>query len=192
MDEWFDVYSLTDPNTQEELQVEGLRDSISYILEIIRKEVEVGLVPPSNIVLLGISQGCATAVHALLAGQYRLGGFIGIAGWMPFRRQMVDLAGSRKDGACLSKFYDDTLGLTGASQSNSQDNVTTPVLLCHCADDDVVNVELGHQLRDALMISNLDINVTYKEFVSGGHWIPGPDGFDTIVDFLRNRAFISC
>ncbi|KAL8754702.1 MAG: hypothetical protein Q9199_004150 [Rusavskia elegans] len=192
MDEWFDIYSLTDPNTQEELQVEGLRDSISYILEIIRKEVEVGLVPLSNIVLLGISQGCATAIHTLLAGQHPLGGFIGIAGWMPFRKQMVDLAGSRKDGACLSKFYDDTLGLTGASQSNAQDNATTPVLLSHCADDDVVDVELGHQLRDALMILNLDINVTYKEFVLGGHWIPGPDGFDTIVDFLRNRAFISC
>ena len=188
MDEWFDIYSLSDPSTQEELQVEGLRDSIKHILDIIDKEVE--LVLPGNIVLLAISQGCATAIHALLAGQYRLGGFIGIAGWMPFRKQIVDVAGWRDDGASLSKFYADYLGLTGASPSNAEDNGKIPALLCHCADDDVVDVELGHQLHDALMSPCLDINVTYKEFVSGGHWIPGPDGFDSIVEFLRCRAFI--
>ena len=194
MDEWFDIYSLTDPSTQEELQVEGLRDSIKHILNIIDKEVE--LVLPGNIVLLGISQGCATAIHALLAGQHRLGGFIGIAGWMPFRKHFVDLAGSRNDRASLSTFYADTLGLTGASQSNvcrsnPQQNNVIPALLCHCTDDDVVDVELGHQLRDALMSPGLDINVTYKEFVPGGHWIPCPDGFDSIVEFLRCRAFLS-
>ncbi|KAL8849433.1 MAG: hypothetical protein Q9221_005605 [Calogaya cf. arnoldii] len=180
LDEWFDIYSLTNPSTQEELQVEGLRDSIKYILEIINREAEVVL--PSNIVLLGISQGCATAIHALLAGQHRLGGFIGIAGWMPFRKQVV---GCAKD---LSKFYEQTLGLTGTVQSN----LTTPALLSHCTDDDVVDIELGHRLHDALTTPGLGMDVIFKEFAKGGHWIPGPDGFDTIVEFLRNRAFSTC
>ncbi|CAO1598747.1 hypothetical protein XANCAGTX0491_002507 [Xanthoria calcicola] len=193
MDEWFDIFSLTDPSTQEELQVEGLRHSIKHILDVIDKEV--GFVLPGNIVLLGISQGCAAAIHALLVGQHRLGGFVGIAGWMPFRKQIVDVAGCRDDGASLSKFYADILGLTGARQSNAyqskpQQNNVIPALLSHCADDNVVDVELGHQLRDALMSPGLDINVTYKEFVSGGHWIPGPDGFDSIVEFLRCRTLI--
>ncbi|KAL8651989.1 MAG: hypothetical protein Q9226_004457 [Calogaya cf. arnoldii] len=182
MDEWFDIYSLTNPSTQEELQVEGLRDSIKHILEIIDREAEVVL--PSNIVLLGISQGCATAIHALLACQHLLGGFIGIAGWMPYRQQILDLA---RYGNGLGKFYEQTLGLTGAS--TAQSNLTTPALLSHCTDDDVVDIQLGHHLRDALTTPDLGMDVIFKEFAKGGHWIPGSDGFDTLVDFLRNRAF---
>ncbi|KAL8903876.1 MAG: hypothetical protein Q9171_007246 [Xanthocarpia ochracea] len=174
MDQWFDIYSLTDPSTQEELQIEGLRDSIKHILDIISKEVES--VPPSNIVLLGISQGCATAIHALLAGQYRLGAFIGIAGWMPFHKHIAD----------LSKLYGDTLQLT--STSRSQTNYATPALLCHCTDDDIVEINLGHQLCDALMAPGLNMDITFKEFAKGGHWIPAPVGFDAIVDFLRSRS----
>ncbi|KAI4268176.1 MAG: hypothetical protein LQ337_007995 [Flavoplaca oasis] len=182
MDEWFDTYSLTDPSTQQELQVEGLRDSIKHILDIISKEAE--FIPACNIVLLGISQGCATAIHALLAGQHQLGGFIGIAGWLPFRKQI-------DNQAALSKFYKETLGLpiTGTGMSQIQTSATTPALLCHCTDDDVVDVELGHQLRDTLTASDLNINVTFTEFASGGHWISAPHGFDAIVDFLRNRGF---
>ncbi|KAL8857842.1 MAG: hypothetical protein Q9178_005598 [Gyalolechia marmorata] len=173
LDQWFDIYSLTDPSTQEELQIEGLRDSIKHILDIISKEVE--FVPPSNIVLLGISQGCATAIHALLAGQYRLGGFIGIAGWMSFHKQVAD----------LSKLYSDTLQLP--STIRSQANNATSVLLCHCTDDDVVDINLGHQLRDALMAPGLNMDITFKEFAKGAHWIPSPLGFDAIVEFLRSR-----
>ena len=169
MDQWSDNYSLTDPSTQE-----GLRDSIKYILDIISKEVE--FVPPSNIVLLGISQRCATAIHALLAGQYRLGGFIGIAGWLPFHKQVAD----------LSKLYGDTLQLT--STSRPQANTATPALLCHCTDDDFVDINLGHQLRDALMASGLNMDITFKEFAKGAHWIPAPVGFDAIVEFLRSRS----
>ncbi|KAL8886572.1 MAG: hypothetical protein Q9192_006463 [Flavoplaca navasiana] len=180
MDEWFDIYSLTDPSTQKELQVEGLRDSVKHILDIISKELE--FVPASNIILLGISQGCATAIHALLAGQHQLGGFIGIAGWLPFRKQ-VD------NQAALSEFYSETLGLPITRASQIQTTATTPALLCHCADDDIIDVELGHQLRDTLTASDLNIDVTFTEFASGGHWISAPHGFDAIVDFLRNRGF---
>ncbi|KAL9626197.1 MAG: hypothetical protein Q9204_007503 [Flavoplaca sp. TL-2023a] len=179
MDEWFDIYSLTDPSTQEALQVEGLRDSVKYILDIISKELE--FLPAGNIVLLGISQGCATAIHALLAGQHQLGGFIGIAGWLPFRK-LVD------NQAALSKFYSDTLGLPITSACQIQTTATTPALLCHCTDDDVVDVELGHQLRDTLTASDLNIDVTFTEFASGGHWVSAPQGFDAIVDFLRHRG----
>ncbi|KAL8840061.1 MAG: hypothetical protein Q9176_004083 [Flavoplaca citrina] len=180
MDEWFDIYSLTDPSTKEELQFEGLRDSVKHILGIISKELEI--VPASNIVLLGISQGCATAIHVLLAGQHQLGGFIGIAGWLPFRKQ-VD------NQAALSKFYNETLGLPITSACQIQTTATTPALLCHCTDDDVVDVELGHQLRDTLTASDLNIDITFTEFASGGHWIPAPHGFDAIVNFLRHRGF---
>ncbi|KAL8668458.1 MAG: hypothetical protein Q9168_006913 [Polycauliona sp. 1 TL-2023] len=173
MPEWFDIYSLTDPSTQEELQVKGLRDSVSHILDIISREIESS-VQPSNIFLMGISQGCATAIHALLAGRYRLGGFVGVAGWLPFRRQIMD-------GESLRE-----LGLMDVNVTQATGR--TPALLCHCKDDDVVDVEMGRQLRDALEIEGLNVDVTFKEFATGGHWIPEPEGFDAIVSFLRDRG----
>lgn len=184
MNEWFDIYSLTDPGRQEELQVEGLKESVEHILAIVHEEVK--LLHPSSIVILGISQGCATAIHALLAGQYRLGGFVGLSGWMPFRNQLMDEAKSCSGGLSLTKFYENTLALSDVGLYDARANATTPALLCHCADDEVVDVELGDQLNDALLA--LDMEVTFQRFASGGHWIPGPEGFDAIIDFLRTQV----
>ena len=58
LDEWFDIYSLTDPSAREELQIGGLRDSIEFIHRIISEEAK--LVTPERVVLLGLSQGSAT------------------------------------------------------------------------------------------------------------------------------------
>ena len=58
LDEWFDIYSLTDPSTREELQIEGLHDSIEFIHGIISEEAKI--VTPENVILLGLSQGSAT------------------------------------------------------------------------------------------------------------------------------------
>ncbi|KAL8895927.1 MAG: hypothetical protein Q9207_007950 [Kuettlingeria erythrocarpa] len=186
IEEWFNSWSPTDPTKGEEFQVEGLRDSVNHILGIIDKEVE--LVHPSNIVLLGLSQGCAVAVHALLAGRYRLGGLIGIAGWMPFRKQVMDAAKSCKDGLSLTKFYEDTLGLTGIGVLDAQANATAPVLLCYCADNKDVEEDLGCQLNVALAALGVDVN--FRSFAKGGHLILNPEGFDAIVKFMQNQAFM--
>ncbi|KAL9010818.1 MAG: hypothetical protein Q9173_004285 [Seirophora scorigena] len=186
IDGWFDVVSLTDPRLQEQLQVEGLRDSVAHILQIVNEEVQS--IHPSNIVLLGFSQGCATAIHALFAGQYRLGGFVGLNGWMPFREQMVQEAESYAGELSLDLFYERTLRLGNIGLYDAEKNATAPALLVHCADDEVVDVELGEQMRDALM--TLDMDVTFKKLASGGHWIPDPEGLDVIVDFLRHQAWM--
>ncbi|KAI4169110.1 MAG: hypothetical protein LQ348_007351 [Seirophora lacunosa] len=186
IDGWFDVASLTDPNRQEQRQAEGLGDSVAYILQIVNEEVQS--IHPSNVVLLGFSQGCATAIHAFFAGQYRLGGFVGLNGWMPFREQLLQEAQSCAGILSLELFYERTLKLRKIGHYNAERNATAPALLVHCADDEVVNVELGEQMRDALM--TLDVDVTFKKLASGGHWIPGPEGFDIIVDFLRHQAWM--
>jgi len=67
MDECFDIYSLTDTNKREELQVEGLWDSINHIQNIIKDEAEI--VRSSRVILLGLSQGSATRFLTLLASQ---------------------------------------------------------------------------------------------------------------------------
>lgn len=58
MDEWFDIYSLTDPTQREELQVEGIRDSVTYLRDIVREEADI--VTSERVILLGLSQGSTT------------------------------------------------------------------------------------------------------------------------------------
>lgn len=65
LDEWFDIYSLTDPAAREELQMEGLHDSAQFIMNILDEEAK--LVGPERIILLGLSQGCAISMLSLTA-----------------------------------------------------------------------------------------------------------------------------
>ena len=39
--EWFDIYSLTDPGLEEELQIGGLGDSVAFILGLVDHEAEI-------------------------------------------------------------------------------------------------------------------------------------------------------
>lgn len=59
LDEWFDIYSLTDPAAREELQVEGLHDSIMFLQALISNEA----MPSDRVILLGLSQGSATGAY---------------------------------------------------------------------------------------------------------------------------------
>ena len=188
MDEWFDIYSLTDPSAREELQVEGLRDAIGFLLNVIRDEIELLDGDGSRLYILGISQGCATGLLAMLVGQVTLGGFIGISGWMPFRAQMEEIGtkGSekpvlREEG--LGRFYKITLGLEIPKPNVSAQSVfSTPVLLCHVVDDEVVDIELNRQACAALEV--LGMKVQWKEYQDGGHWINEPHGYDDVILFL--------
>ncbi len=47
MCQWFDIWSVRGPELHKELQVEGLRDSVSAIVDVIR--YEMALVAPERI-----------------------------------------------------------------------------------------------------------------------------------------------
>ena len=96
MNQWFDIASLGDTDLLNEIQIDGLRESSTMIHEIIHDESK--LIPCENIILGGLSQGCATALYALLTFELpptndssnipslRLGAVIGMSGWLPFRK----------------------------------------------------------------------------------------------------------
>jgi predicted esterase len=100
--QWFDIESIINPDQRQELQHEGLHDSATFIHEIIRQEA--ALVGMENVILGGLSQGCAAGLHVMLSlrctpGQ-RLGGFFGMSGWLPFATQL-DAIADGKDPAVL-------------------------------------------------------------------------------------------
>lgn len=85
---WFDVYSLTNIEERRQLQVDGLRESVSNIMGILSDEIELVGGDRSRVFLGGISQGMATTLWSFLCapGQIKgpLGGVIAFCGWLPF------------------------------------------------------------------------------------------------------------
>ncbi|KAK5130490.1 hypothetical protein LTR04_004978 [Oleoguttula sp. CCFEE 6159] len=180
MNEWFDIYSLTDPSEQEELQTERLTESIERVHAIVEEELRH--VSADRILLGGISQGCATSVHALLSAPWRLGAFVGFCGWLPFQADLKDAAKAPENvHRRLAAFFQTRLGIRPpASSSVLPSNTTfdssagplqTPVFLGHAMDDDVIDVALGRQLRDTIGAPGLDMNVVWKEYAKGGYQI---------------------
>lgn len=165
MSQWFDMWSVEHPHEKPSLQEAGLKASVVAILDVVRSE-ETHL-PREKIFLAGISQGFATAIAAFFAdGRGGFAGLVGLSTWMPYG-ELNEL--SRLFGKHNSK------GETGSG--------STPVLLCHSSDDDVVPPENGRALRDIL--SQQSMNVEWHEYVDGGHWINEPRGVDDIVNFLK-------
>ncbi|KAK1147707.1 hypothetical protein N8T08_001052 [Aspergillus melleus] len=114
--QWFDNYSLDDPNTRTELQVDGLEETSRFLRTLIDDEArllsESGDPVAGNgynrVVIGGLSQGCAASVFCLLGGfagpddgqDKRLGGFVGMSGWLPFEREisgLLELSGENAD-----------------------------------------------------------------------------------------------
>ena len=197
--EWFDIWSLADPETRRKLQAPGLRAAVAYTLELAEAESR-RLPPDGRLVLGGISQGAAMAIHALLANcatrsASKIAGFIGFSTSMPFAGDLRD--GGERSGQegdidtmenRLRELYAMTLGLN--SQDISDQNAQrlpvledVPIHLEHCQDDDVIEIRLGRAMQE--MLETLGLKVVWKEHEVGGHWIKEPEGMNNLVSFLR-------
>lgn len=188
----FDMWEVKNPQERKDIQIEGLRESIALILSVIRNEASI--VPPERIILGGISQGCATAIHALLYGGIRLGSFIGLSGWLPFQDDIEMLARYSASNYNLLK---NIRGLFRTSNKNPVMPLTdsfpnselafkTPIFLSHSKDDAVVPFNNGDMLCWGLE-EVLGFDVEWKTYEDGGHWINEPQGVDDIVAFLREK-----
>jgi len=87
--QWFDIWSLTEPELKQHLQIPGLRETSVYLHGILREEIEV--VGADNVVLMGLSQGCAASIIATMLWKGApFGALVGMCGFLPFRLGMQD------------------------------------------------------------------------------------------------------
>ncbi|KAF2726812.1 hypothetical protein EJ04DRAFT_517624 [Polyplosphaeria fusca] len=87
--QWFDNWSLTQPELKQHLQAPGLRETAIYLHDLLQKEIDV--VGPKNVALMGLSQGCASSlITMLLWGGEPFGAVVGMCGYLPFRKGMLD------------------------------------------------------------------------------------------------------
>ena len=197
--EWFDCFSLTDTEARKDLQAPGLRTAVLKAFDLFRSESR-RLPATGRLVVGGISQGAAIAVHALLASYAMarpemISGFVGYSTWLPFTSEVQGVVDGQKtrhetreieNG--LRSMYGSVLGLD--DESDSEGNAGrharlrgVPALLEHCKDDDLIDIALGRTIRDVL--GGLGLDVSWKEYETGGHWLKEPEGMEDLVAFLK-------
>ena len=184
--QWFDVWNTEDYSDHEQHQAAGLCESVHRVRRVVRKEAELLGGQWDHIILAGLSQGAATALHTLInldipleegadPKRRRLGACLGFCCRMPFANRTL-----QDTRACLN--LDDV---------PKDDEVVrkTPILLQHCSDDRQVSIDMGRMLRD--LLQGFGAKVTWNEYANGGHGMVSPYGMDDAKSFLSKTMGIS-
>ncbi|KAI3321037.1 Phospholipase/carboxylesterase [Xylariaceae sp. AK1471] len=198
---WFEAHSLSDITARQELQVDGIRESVWYILDVLRNEIEMLHGESEKVVLGGISQGGAVGLWTLLCQAEPiggiLGGFFGASTWLPFASNVERVLASKRRSArgeelvTESHKFDSFVETMMESMMNhyvgSGSRHFTPVFLGHGVDDAYVEIELGRQA--ARVLRHFGLSVEWKEYSGAeeeGHWFKVPNEIDDIYGFLNH------
>jgi phospholipase/carboxylesterase len=129
---WYDILGADLVQREDE---KGLRSSLAQVEALIEREKARGI-PAGRIVLAGFSQGCAMALLTGLRHGEKLGGIVGLSGYLP-------------------------LAATTAAERHSA-NTATPIFLAHGRMDPVVPLARALASRDALQA--LGYQVEWREY----------------------------
>ena len=132
---WYDIRAADLVQREDEA---GLRKSLEQVEALIAREKSRG-VPADRIVLAGFSQGCAMALLTGLRHAERLGGIVGMSGYLP-------------------------LAATTAAERHTA-NELTPIFLAHGRSDPVVPMARAIASRDAL--AALGYTVQWHDYPMG-------------------------
>lgn len=114
--QWFDDWHLSftadevDSRYDLGLQTMGMGRAVAYLHGLIAREAEV-VGGTRNVILGGISQGCAMSLVASLLweGDDGLGSVIGMCGWLPYIKQMKDQLVAGRGGEMRGSAYEEDL-----------------------------------------------------------------------------------
>ncbi|CAG8981242.1 hypothetical protein HYALB_00003840 [Hymenoscyphus albidus] len=186
--QWFDIWDLQNPGERKGLMREGLRESIRQIEGIV--EEEAGIVGSSKVILGGISQGCAAGIYAVLVTGMRIGGFMGVSGWLPFLRDIQRMpAGCQGKIEGVSAHVQEFLGYHGYQPPKNGNTCydKSPMFFSHSKDDETVPFAYGDALfRNVRSIMDNHDNIIFRQYKDGRHWIHPRHGVDDMFAFLHN------
>lgn len=200
---WFDTFSLDDLTKRQDLQVEGLRNSVQHVGLIVEQEIERLDGDSTRLVLGGFSQGSAVALWSMFTGRSiangRIGAFIGLCAWIPFSEE-VEASVKAWDstlplGERLRALEDTAMDILGLNTLNTSREIEAclidlPIYLGNGTDDALINVYHFYHLTDILRAlgSAVDGNV-YAGAEREGHWIKEPEQITDVANFLT--AFVA-
>ncbi|GIK04688.1 hypothetical protein Aspvir_008781 [Aspergillus viridinutans] len=181
----------TDDDTNENRD-QNLKTCVEYILQIVEEEVGRLGGDSRRVVLGGFGQGMAVAAAALLAARRRLGGFVGVNGWVPFAEGIEGLGGRGRGWLA-----EDEARMGGLEGSSGADGVEvdseagealleTPVLLSYLEDNPCSDIRKG--LTACETLNRLGFAKVVWDARPGSQqgeiWLLRSSQLDTIVGFL--------
>ncbi|KAH8719553.1 Alpha/Beta hydrolase protein [Phaeosphaeriaceae sp. PMI808] len=202
--QWFDDWSVTQPELKQHLQVPGLRETTSFLHELLSKEI--GIIGAENVVLVGLSQGCAASIVATLLWEGNpFGGLVGMCGYLPFRKGMYDLLHcaqneendvddiferDSEDSEGENKFEEAVAWLREELEIQREGNKeivqppmqSTPVFMGHGMGDEKVPYSIGRMAAEFL--KDIGVNIEWAEYEGLGHWY-SEEMLRDIVQFLN-------
>ena len=195
MNVWFDVSTIDDRTVGEDEQIEGLRESSGYLCELISAEIanleKIGR-GEGNLVLWGFSQGCAIGAWVVLNGGRKLGAFVGLSGWLPFRGQVDGVSNGEENQEVRRRrvldFMNSTVPipfLSDGSTAGKLASFDTPVFLGHGLQDIKVRTQWGTEMRNSF--EGLGMDVTWRGYEGLEHWWKTPTEIDDVEEFLRGK-----
>ena len=212
--QWFDQWHMEDPYKRQDLMRHGLKKSCDYLHTVLKREIEE--LGKENVVLWGLSQGCATSLMALLTWDGEaFAAVVGMCGYLPFANHIRDIAGGDKtavhgekeeDPFFRSEDEDDGGDFSAENRSLKHDSAAQAVSFLRNEIEmdgttkmafQNVPVFLGHGIEDEkVLISNgkegevclglLGIDVKMVEYEGLGHWY-SDEMLADIFAFLRER-----
>ncbi|KAI0122203.1 alpha/beta-hydrolase [Daldinia grandis] len=212
--QWFDIASLDDLFFRPNTQTKGLVESHGEISHLVKDECQK--VSHQNVILGGISHGCAMALFCLFTSWVPLGGFVGMSGWLPFQPDIDGLIRAEDDAFVFGsnvanidedpftsarvytrvednpivpviEFLDDLLDSSGIPDITSRGmSLSTPVFLGHGAEDEKIKLSNGEAAQRTLKLVGFD--VSWKVYQGQGHWYKIPDEIDDVVEFLQGKC----
>jgi len=181
--QWFDFFHGTPPESYTPQQLEGLKEVVEHVGELIDGEE----VP---VLLGGLSQGCAVAVMTLLLGGKKVQGVVGMSGWMPFAEEiMKGLAGHEEEWErirLLGRLREMVLKEPPLEDQVVSEVLRTPVWLGHGDADRVVAYQVGLEMRMAF--ERLRMDVQWTRYPGFEHWYKVPEEFEDVVRFWREKC----
>ncbi|KAF7893934.1 hypothetical protein EAF00_007448 [Botryotinia globosa] len=195
---WFDIADFSDRTIGEEQQKEGLRDSVEYLGKLIQDVVDNESHEDRKVLIGGLSQGCAMSVILLLSGELdrlevlqKIGGFVGFSGWLPFAKQIAQVAAAGNDWRqrriLVQSWLRRELSLP-SFQSRDDMKISTggdmSILLAHGTNDTKVKLEWGEDMRRVL--ESVGYSVEWKLYEGLGHVII-PEELTYMASFIRKE-----
>jgi predicted esterase len=209
--QWFDNWSLTQPELKQHLQVPGLRETNSFIHELLREETKI--VGAGRVVLMGLSQGCAASIVSTLLWEGEpFGALVGMCGYLPFRKGMQEFIqdavtedglseddGGNEEDVFERDSQESTSGSrferavewlreelqidSGNSNTRSCSMQFIPTFMGHGSEDEKVPCGIGKMAAEFL--KDIEVEVDWKEFEALDHWY-SEDMLQCISQFLKS------
>lgn len=130
-----------------------------------------------KVVLGGFSQGCAMGVMLLLSGELEragvnleqdIGGFVGLSGWLPFRRQLaLSTVDSSHGSYSATQAHLRVMLELPPLENPGEEGKSVPVWLASGLEDEKVKLIWGLGMRDMLRDLGMQVRL---EVYSIGHW----------------------